>query len=538
MKKGFTLIELLAVIVILGIILAIAIPSVVGIIENMEHSALDADANMIAKRLQQAYVSGEIDITTFTKDDLAKINIDGSKYDGFGIEIINGKVAVTIAKGNYLTGNSLGSKVYGVTFSGTSSSGTRTDDAVGLNVTVNASTIDSDFDNAEIYGEIEDNVTDSYGNVFVKIPKFWIKKEKNGVSWTYKVSKTKQDSDYYLPACFYDEASGKILPYLLVGKYNASLNSGRLESKSGKVPLVSADINTFRNYAKANNSGSNQGYQLIDIHTIDMLQTLFYIEFATLDSQSVMRGFTTGQYSESHTISAVSGTTLTLPAGVAANYKVGQMIDIGTSLGGRQIARNLKITNVNTTNNTITYQVVSGISETPGAIATGQIVYNVGYLNGTTDTVSSASGSPTSNSDGKYAMKYRGIENLYGNIWQFIDGINIKDNQSYVARDASLYQSDKFDGAYQPLSYVNAKSNGYVVEMGYDKSNPFIQLPILTTGTSYYQDYYYQNTGNRIALFGGRWNFGTDAGAASWALDTSSSDASINRGSRLLKTPL
>lgn len=33
-KHGFTLIELLAVIVILGIILAIAVPSVVGIIEN------------------------------------------------------------------------------------------------------------------------------------------------------------------------------------------------------------------------------------------------------------------------------------------------------------------------------------------------------------------------------------------------------------------------------------------------------------------------------------------------------------------------
>ena len=43
-EKGLTLVELLAVIVILGIIAAIAVPSIGGIIQNSRVKALNADA--------------------------------------------------------------------------------------------------------------------------------------------------------------------------------------------------------------------------------------------------------------------------------------------------------------------------------------------------------------------------------------------------------------------------------------------------------------------------------------------------------------
>lgn len=46
-EKGLTLVELLAVIVILGIIAAIAIPSIGGIIENSRVKAVKADAQTI-----------------------------------------------------------------------------------------------------------------------------------------------------------------------------------------------------------------------------------------------------------------------------------------------------------------------------------------------------------------------------------------------------------------------------------------------------------------------------------------------------------
>ena len=554
-RKGFTLIELLAVIVILAVIALIATPIIMnaigesknGALKNSAYGYLSALEYYVAQTYNDDNQSNDINVNGTFDYTNNKDNIKSKGTQPTNVDVIleNGKVksgvitfndkTVTIENGKVgeITDTTAvnSSKVYGVQFSG--STGTRLNDAVGLTYTVNTSTITSSFDTAEIYNEIVDNYVED-GNVFVKIPKFYISKTKVGANFTYKISKVKKDSSYYLPYSFYDEESGKVLPYVLIGKYNASLNGTKLESKSGSLPLVSQTIGTFRTYARNNNANGILGYQLLDIHAVDLLQTLFYVEFATLNSQSIIQGYTTGQYDATHKVASVSGNNITLATGKGAGYRVGQMIDVGTSLGGRQIAKNLRITAVN--GDVITYEVVAGIS-TSGTIVAGNIVYNVSYLTGTTDSVATASGSPTSNADGKYSMKYRGIENFYGNIWQFVDGINIKDNKAYVATNPSYYASDTFLGAYSPLSYTNSLTNGNVQEMGYDVNNPFMQLPTLV-GTNNYGDYYYQAAGNRIALLGGYWFNGSAAGASNWNLINVSGLTYLSIGSRVLKKAL
>ena len=102
------------------------------------------------------------------------------------------------------------------------------------------------------------------------------------------------------------------------------------------------------------------------------------------------------------------------------------------------------------------------------------------------------------------------IENPFGSIWQFVDGININDNQAWVCADAEDYASNLFATPYEKLGYINADSNGYVKAMGFDRNHPFAELCVDPSGSSstYYSDYYYQTTGQRAASVGGRWTPG------------------------------
>ena len=65
-KKGFTLVELLAVIVILAIILAIAIPGISGIINSAKKGSFQSDAQMIVKGIEYRFLEASVDPTVVT----------------------------------------------------------------------------------------------------------------------------------------------------------------------------------------------------------------------------------------------------------------------------------------------------------------------------------------------------------------------------------------------------------------------------------------------------------------------------------------
>lgn len=317
---------------------------------------------------------------------------------------------------------------------------------------IGSQVVRNDFDNLPIFKEMR-RVTDDHGNVFVRIPKFYIRKTSTAGKLSIQVSKAKITGSY-LPKCFWNFDKNRELPYVDVGAYVASLNGTRLESKSGATPLVSRTISQFRGFARNNGTG----YQQLDIHAVDMLQSLFYVEFATLHSQSIHPGYT----------------------------------------GGAE------------------------------AVLTGR-----------TDGVVASSGAIGPSNTNQF--KYRGIEDLWGHVWQFVDGLNIIDNQAWVCENAGQYASDVFASPYVRLFYKNSGSNGYVREMGFDPNRPYAQLPTVTNGanaSTYYADNYWQDAGQRIALFGGGWPSGVNAGVSSWGLDVASSHTRSSVGGRLLKKPL
>lgn len=128
-------------------------------------------------------------------------------------------------------------------------------------------------------------------------------------------------------------------------------------------------------------------------------------------------------------------------------------------------------------------------------------------------------------------MSYRGCENLFGNIWRMVDGINIREHVAYISQNPSSYQDDVFNGDYISTGVTMSVSNGYTRQLG-NSSNGFFPTSVsggsATVGTT---DYYYQAAGDRIALVGGHAANGLNAGPLYLSVYHAASISSILVGS-------
>lgn len=110
--------------------------------------------------------------------------------------------------------------------------------------------------------------------------------------------------------------------------------------------------------------------------------------------------------------------------------------------------------------------------------------------------------------DARHSVIYRGIEDIFGNVYQLIDGVNINNRQAYVCTDPTKYEFEKYDEDYVQVGYVNGSSGGYISKLGYDENYPLLMLPIECSGVNAntgFTDYYYcQSTGEMA--YKSRWS--------------------------------
>ena len=288
---------------------------------------------------------------------------------------------------------------------------------------------------------------------------------------------------------------------------------------------------------------SAQKYNNTDVKTLTMLTPsavdhyewlLFTIEYATQNCQSIMQGACNHRHDSAEKVSAIpAANSVVFSGNRATSYVVGQSVYFGTNTWGsgtlssrRNILAIYRCNESGTADTSGSYTRIDYDGEDMSAsitVNTTQILSRP-WITGATDgyapnvsAVKGHTGSPVSNTDGLHPMRYRWVENVWGNV-------------NMTSHDLADVRVDDGDGNYHIEWYYNADprkvttpynygasdlveskgwvklgvttpyKDGYINELGYDENYPYIKVPAATTGssTTYYCDYAYLVTSDVV----------------------------------------
>lgn len=241
--------------------------------------------------------------------------------------------------------------------------------------------------------------------------------------------------------------------------YRGGANQADWDTLSKTVlgrPATQISRTNFRTYARNRKAGSTK-WNCMTYDVQKMLYWLFVVEYATLNSQEAFN------------------TQLT-----AEGYRQGGLGDGVTTLDSGKW---------NTFNGYYPF-IPCGYTDELGN-GTGEKEY-------TMPTEYDASSKKVK------VCRYRGIENPFGHIWQWTDGINVRINpgsnglsEVFVCSDPSKFNDSNYNG----YSHVGneARAEGYVKEIIFGESGEIIPALVGGGSTTYFCDYHYTN----IPGFGG-----------------------------------
>ena len=487
-------------------------------------SGVIAQASTAQTNLQNATNSATNVFNQLTAENIsAKANLDALRSEDFNAqEILSGVTDIRAYLGMIETED-----VLGITMDYKNKTCTRIAGAKNL-------TAGADFDKFSMYGGRKRcNVSDggtinayygdegytedgSNGQVMVYQPKFYYlvcpleyDRQETGYGYhlrkaNYYISET-QRAGFKLHPAFYDK-NGNEVDYILMSAYegciydtsaNAYLKNDeqvmdaskdKFSSIAGARPATGVSQNLTRPNIEQMAKNRGEGWHSFGIKTASMEQLLMIVEMGMMNLQTaigqgvVNLPWTTG----SDTTSSYAGAT-------------GSTASLGNGTGRAT--------------ETTTYE---------GGVAT------------------------KNTADGKTSICYRGVENFWGNIWKFAYGINFycevgKPFLGYVCKDFNYAESKKTDN-YENIGFALPSENGYVSAMGYSTKYDWLFLPSEVKGNSSLPvgDYYYQNNtwdGYRVALLGGCWDNGSNAGGFYWYLNNGVGSRGRNVGGRLVYVP-
>lgn len=384
------------------------------------------------------------------------------------------------------------------------------------------------------YGEPGFTRDGTNGQVMLEIPKFYYKVVITGDARESWVS-PEQLAGFAVHPAFVVNGVEKAKIY--VAAYMGSEVSSKLVSKTGVVPAKNYTRAQFRTKARARGTG----WGICDLTTWSALQLLLAVMTANLDAQaSVGKGISEMPYTATHlaTVAETAVNRIIVSNANAALYTVGWLISIGTSQGGQNVAIDRTITSIDVYDASNTAVVFDGAAVN---IAIGNMLYAAPQKTGGADALGNKTGR-AAGTDGKTEVSFMGLQGMWGNWWQLIDGANMDSSYYMWYNDnPATHADDTFVLPYKRINHVLASEEGYIRRLGYDVAEPWSMLTSEVGGSSSgpVGDYFSRSgtPGDRILFVGGNWSYGVIDGPWYWRANYASSAADWSFGARLLYKP-
>lgn len=134
-------------------------------------------------------------------------------------------------------------------------------------------------------------------------------------------------------------------------------------------------------------------------------------------------------------------------------------------------------------------------------------------------------------------MSYRGIENLYADIWEIVDGVNVNNYQFYVNGNYSTFASNVFTGDYvsKGALIVAGASYSLIKRCNVSADGGFIPTVVGGSTTTFYGDAVTSATGAKIVFYGGTAYNGASSGLGMLNIDYAVSDSAPSMGAALCR---
>ena len=405
------------------------------------------------------------------------------------------------------------------------------------------------------------------GQVMVYIPVFYARFESKGYRRRVKLSDHYKPGFIKMGGCYvsaYEATVDRTISTLIklasvvntTANFRGGNNNAEWDSTYRSLlgmPATFISLTNFRNYARNRKDGDTQ-WNCMDYTAYKAVYWLYVVEYADRNCQLdfnenlTSEGFRQGGLGSG--VTNINSEKWNSFNGYHPFVPCGHTNSLGNKTGIVQFIMPFEYDAGGAANYAGAYS--AGTAYTDGQfVSEGQELYEciADAAAGTTlsDTTYFTHVSRTST----HVPSYRGIENIFGHLWKWTDGVHIKVQSEdaggksilYTSDNPANYQDTDYEG-YEEKGYV-ARANGYVRDIIFGRDGDLYISEDGATGgssTTYFSDYSYTNIPEsgeplRGLLIGGNANYSSNAGLVCVDSNYGPAASSADIGSRLCYIP-